>query len=459
MKRLTILLLLLLSAAAVMAKGGYKFILQIDGNKDSMMLLCYYYAQDKMVMDTAFNNGKGGYVFEDKRDLLPGLYFFINEKGRSIDFVVYHETPKFKFHTDDRDWQRNMTVSGSRENTLFFNFNRSAEALYEELESQRAEMDSATYKMKAKQLVGRLDTMRLDFIAKHPETMLARMMNAMYEPPRPPDSLKGNDRYFFVMHHYFDNVALDDDFIIRTPPRVFYNRVSTYVDKNMEGLMPSEIIPLLDTLIDRSEPAQEVFKWLVLKLTEKYLQSNVMVYDEVYVHLVQRYFATGKVTFLSPSVIDEQVERASKWEHLLVGRVAPELILMDTTHRAWSLHHMQGDYTLLLFWSPGCGHCRTIIPEVYKVFERVADSLNMMAFAILSEPDDATVVKWKKFLVDHGMTSPRWINLNGGEANVDWREVYDVTTTPQIYLIDNRTNKIIAKKLNASLLETFCKQL
>ena len=120
---------------------------------------------------------------------------------------------------------------------------------------------------------------------------------------------------------------------------------------------------------------------------------------------------------------------------------------------------MPGKYTLLLFWSPTCGHCREIIPAIYKVFDRVADSLNMTAFAILSEPDEGTVVKWKKFLADHQMTNRRWINLNGAEANVDWREVYDVQTTPQIYLVENETHKFVAKKLSAELFETICKQL
>jgi thiol-disulfide isomerase/thioredoxin len=139
--------------------------------------------------------------------------------------------------------------------------------------------------------------------------------------------------------------------------------------------------------------------------------------------------------------------------------VAPELILFDTLRRPVSLHHMPGDYTLLLFWSPTCGHCRDIIPAVYNVFDRYADSLNITAFAILTEPDETTVEKWKKFISNHNITNRRWVNLNGGEANVDWREVYDITTTPQIFLIENKEHKFIAKKLNADLLEQIFKQL
>jgi thiol-disulfide isomerase/thioredoxin len=216
---------------------------------------------------------------------------------------------------------------------------------------------------------------------------------------------------------------------------------------------------LLDSLLDRAEPAEQVFRWLLHHLTEKYLQSNIMVYDEVYVHLVKRYFATGRAPWYPPSTIDKEVERANKWDRLLVGREAPELILFDTLRRPHSLHHLGGKYTLLLFWSPTCGHCREIIPDVYRVFNQYADSLDITAFAILSEPDDQTVVKWKKFLADHHMTNPRWTNLNGGEANIDWRDVYDITTTPQIYLIENEKHTFLAKKMNADLLRQICKSL
>lgn len=460
MKRpLLIALTLLLSLTAAAKPTGYKFTLQIDGNTDSTMVLGYYYAQHLYIFDTAVNNGRGKFVFEGRRELQPGLYYFSDNKGRFVDFVIYHEKPDFKFHTDQRNWNLNMTVKGSRQNEWFYNFNRATNALYEELEDAKQTMDSVSFAQYRVRQLHRIDTLRMQQIEQFPNAMVSRMMMATKDPTPPPDTLQGNDRYFYIMHHFFDNVPLDDDFIIRTPKSVFYQRVTEYVDKHMQGLPPSMAIPLLDSLIDRAEPAPEVYKWLVLTLTEKYLQSNIMVYDEIYVHLVQRYFATGKASFLAPSVIDEQVERASKWEHLLVGREAPELILFDTMHRAYSLHRMPGKYTLLLFWSPTCGHCRDIIPAIYQVFDRVADSLDISAFAILTEPDENTLKKWKHFLAEHGMDNRRWVNLNGGEANVDWREVYDVQTTPQIYLIENKDHTFLAKKLNAQLLEQIIKQL
>lgn len=453
--------------AAAKPASGYKITLQVDGSNDSMILLCYYYAQSERIADTAFNDGKGNFVFEGTNELLPGMYFFTNKKDRFVEFVVYNEKPFFKFHTDNRGWVQNMRVKGSKQNELFFNYQRASNTIYNEMQEVKSSLDSASFEAERHRQHLRIDSLKLKLIEQHPEAMISKMMLATTNvdeqvPTHHPDGreMTQRERYDWFMLHYFDNVPLDDNFIVRTPKPVFYQHVMDYTDKYMRGFPPELICPLLDSMIDRSKPAEEVYKWLLHTITEKYLQSNVMVYDEVYVHLVMRYFANGNApSWYPPSTIDEQVERATKWERLLVGREAPELILFDTLHRAYSLHRMKGNYTLLLFWSPTCGHCREIIPELYKVFEDYSDSLDMTAFAILSEPDENTIKKWRNFIAEHGMTSRKWVNLSGGEANVDWREVYDVTSTPQIYLIENETHTIVAKKLNAQLLRQICQSL
>lgn len=463
---LLLMLTALLPLTALGAKEGYKITFQANGNTDDTMYLCFYRANSLWCMDTAYNNGKGRFVFEKKKkELKPGLYYITNNHDRRVDFVVYNNETRFTLTVDNSNWRRSIEANGSRENEIFFSFNHMSDVLYQEMEEAQAEMDSVSfYRDYMPRQVKRIDSVRMDFIGQHPTSMISRMMLATKDvniPTHHPDGtqMENHERRDWLMAHYFDNVPLDDDFIIRTPENVFYRRVMDYVDVYMKGMPPEMICPLLDSLIDRSEPAPEVFRWLVHTMTEKFLQSKIMVYDAVYVHLVKRYYETGKAFWMSPSGIDKEVERASKWENLLVGKVAPELILFDTTRRAWSLHHMPGDYTLLLFWSPTCGHCREIIPDVYKIYEQYADSLQLSAFSILSEPDEQTLGKWKRFLVEHGIDHPRWVSLNGAEANVDWREVYDVQTTPQIYLIENKNNTIIAKKLGAEILELMCKQL
>lgn len=452
---------------AASAKTAYRIEFRANGNADSMLILGHYYAQHRYVDDTAYNNGRGRFVFKGTRELGPGLYFITNpDNSHYIELAIYHEQPRFKFHTDNRNWVANMQVKGSVQNEVFFNYQRASNALYEEMMEAKQTMDSAAFAEFRHAQYGRADSLKRALYAEHPEAMIAKMIHATknVEEEVPVvnqwgDSLSREQRYRYFIGHYFDYLPLDDEFIIRTPKEIFYQRVMDYTDRHLHGLPPEEICPMLDSLIDRAEAAPEVYQWLIKQLTEKYLQSHVMVYDEVYVHLVQRYFATGKVLGLAPSTVDEQVERAAKWERLLVGRVAPELMLFDTLRYTHSLHRMPGRYTLLLFWSPTCGHCREIVPALYEEFLRVADSLDMTAFAVLTEFDEATQGKWRQFLRDYSIDSPRWLNMSGGEANIDWHEVYDIVSTPQVYLIDNRDHKIIAKKLNAKLFADVARHL
>lgn len=466
MKRTTLTtLLILFSMAAFGAKDKYKITFIADGNQDSALYMGYHYAQNRYYCDTAVNNGNGKFIFDGERELFPGLYFITNNADKYVEFVVYKEPQRYTLHTNDANWKLSMEVKGSKQNEVYFNYNRALEAAYQQMDEARSELDSVEFNQVYRpRAIKRLDSLRMEVINKYPDYMISRMMLSTKDVDVPTEHADGTpmadrERFDWFMKHYFDNVPLDDDFIVRTPKYVFYQRVMDYVDKHMNRMPPEMICPYLDSMIDRSEPAPEVYKWLVHTMTEHFLQSRVMVYDEVYCHLALRYYGAGKAFWSSPSVIDEIVDRANKWERLLVGKVSPELILFDTNHYAYSLHHMPANYTLLVFWSPTCGHCREIIPAVYKVYEKYADSVGLSAFSILSEPDEQTVVKWKKFIDDHNMHHPRWLHLNGAEANVDWREVYDVTSTPQIYLIDNKDHKFVAKKLSADILETVLQAL
>ena len=323
MKRIVLIILLVGGLVPLVSgKSAYKISLQIDGSRDTMMLMGYYYAQYMYYCDTAYNDGKGRFVFEGRRELQPGLYFFTTrDNKRFADFVVYNEKPFFKMYTDDRNWVTNMEVKGSRQNEVFFNYQRANDRLHTEIDEAHAALDSAGFVAFYQQQRPRLDSVKYYYLEQYPDLMISKMIGSTREPEVPTTNGEGRaltnrERFDYFMAHYFDYMPLDDNFIVRTPKAIFYQHVMDYVNEYMKGMPPDLICPLLDTMLDRSESAPEVFKWLLYNITEKFLQSNVMVYDEVYVHLVNRYFATGKAGWMSPTVIDEQVERAAKWERM-----------------------------------------------------------------------------------------------------------------------------------------------
>ena len=454
-----LLAVLVAMPAQARKKAKYEITLTINNGKDSVMYMGHYYAKGNQVVDIAFLDKKGRFVFSSTTDTLPyGLYFFANPKGTYVEFVVYREKPFFTFVTDERDWTSNMKVKGSRQNEFFYQFHLIDGQYSMDLAQHNYTMDSATFeKYKVRKLL-QLDSVKMSMINQQPDMLLSKMMlcSKEVEPPvvsASGDTLTYNQRFDYYLRHYFDNMMLEDNSLVRTPRAVFYDRVMDFFDKKLKYAPPQTIISYMDPMLDRCKAAPDVFRYLVLTLMEKYLQSNVMVYDEVYVHLVKKYYASDDNFWSSPSNIDKELLRANKWERLLVGHEAPELILYDTLHIPHSLHAFPHKWKLLVFWSPNCGHCKHVIPAVYNVFVKYQSQYDIGAFTILSDPDDKTRAEWKKFMVEKGMDSPVWLSLDGGEANVDWHDVYDITTTPQIYLIDEN-NIIQAKKLGENSIES-----
>ena len=435
---------------------GYHIVMTSVGGQDSMLMMGYYMLGNSYVLDTAFLDKKGRFVFENKkRELKPGLYFFANDKGEFVDWVVYNEKIDFEFTAQAGAWSSTMTVKGSKENELMCDFHRRSAEITKAIAEGREGPDSAEYAQYPLQRRQEIDQMKLDIIKDHPESMLAKLTNAT-RPVIPPvvgengDTLTPQQRYEYYATHYWDYIPLDENWIVRTPRDIFKTPTRTYIEKTLNGLPPKLLTPYLDSLIDRSRGAEDVFRYLVHDITEYYLQSKVMVYDEVYVHLVRRYWESGLVTWMSPSVVEEQIVRANKWENILVGKTAPELIMKDTLGWAHSLHQTGGDFKLLLFWSPTCGHCKTMVPALYEAWTRMIKEFRISVYAVMTEPDEHTVELWKNFIKKYDLEG--WFHLNGGEANVDWREVYDVESTPQTFLLDSK-NTIIAKHFDAELFE------
>ena len=462
-----LLAMLMVLPAQARKKPTYDITLKINNGRDSIMYLGYYFAKGNSVVDTAYLDKKGRFVFTSTETILkPGLYFFANPEGAYVEFVIYNEKPFFTFETEQSDWTTNMKVKGSEQNDFFFAFHRVDAEIDREIAAQQIKLDSVAFEAFRLKQLRRLDSIKLNLIHSNPDMFLSKMMLSTKdeEPPlldENGDSMTLDQRRLYFIDHYFDSIPFEDNAIIRTPKRVFYDRVMVFFDTYLKYAPPQTIINYLDPIIDRSKAAPDVFSYLVMSMMQKYLQSSVAVYDEVYVHIAKKYYDSDDNFWSSPSSIEKEMSRVNKWDRLLVGREAPELILYDTLHVPHSLHAMPNKWKLLIFWSPSCGHCQHIIPTVYRIFEQYREQYDIGAFTILSEPDDKTRKEWREFMAKHDMNSPAWLSLDGGEANVDWHAVYDIQSTPQIYLIDDH-NIIKAKKLGENSLEevlkAFCEE-
>ena len=190
---LLLLAVLLAVPAQARKKTKYEITLTIKNGRDSVMYMGHYFAKGNMVVDTAFVDKKGRFVFSGTTDTLPyGLYFFANPQGTYVEFVVYREKPFFAFETDEKDWTSNMKVKGSRQNEFFYQFHVIDGQYSKDLNQHNYTMDSASFAEYKYRKLLQLDSVKMSLINQHPEMFLSKMMLCSKEVDPPVVSSNGD---------------------------------------------------------------------------------------------------------------------------------------------------------------------------------------------------------------------------------------------------------------------------
>jgi len=297
-------------------------------------------------------------------------------------------------------------------------------------------------------------TFRLDFLEINEHTLFGKAQNFTreIEVPEPSKNEDGtlvdsNFEYYYYLNHYWDNMDFSDPALITIPQGVFYERLKTYFDDVVPPLIDS-IIKYADILVEKAKDTPELFRFFVVYITQKYERSQYVAHDAVFVHMVQKYYARGLCTWTDEAVLERMVTHANKLQHILIGRKAPELYMADTADVFHSNYDIQRKYTIMWFWDLNCGHCKSATPKLVEFYNRAKDSLDFEVFAICMTND---LEKWKQAIIERQLP---WINVGGNRANIDYRVVYDVVTTPVIFVLDREKN-IIVKKIGIDELENF----
>jgi len=100
---------------------------------------------------------------------------------------------------------------------------------------------------------------------------------------------------------------------------------------------------------------------------------------------------------------------------------------------------LKAKYTLVVFYSPNCGHCQHEIPKLDSLYKAVLKEKGVKVYTVATETDDSTI---NKFVKKNNMQE--WTNTWDPDHTSDYHNKYDVYSTPTIYLLDEK--KIIRGK-------------
>jgi peroxiredoxin len=458
-KGLFALFLLTISFAANFAgtqEDRYDIKIKISNVKDSVIYLGYHFGDQKYVKDTATIVNDVGHFTGDEA-LASGIYFVYSP---SVYFELIINEPKISIETDTADFIANMKVLVSDENKIFNKFQkymadrqRASAKICEEIGQLDKSKDSVKVRElreNAMKIRDEIEDYQANIISSHQGMFVSKMLNAMQKPvvPDRPKNENGeedpNFRFYYYRNHFFDNFDLADPGLLRTP--LYQPKIDEYIDK-LTYQHPDSICKTLDFLLSKSESNQETFRYVLVKLTNKYETSNIMGMDRIFVYLAENYYLTGKAFWADDDLVDKFETRVKELKPTLIGNQAPEINVLDTLMRPVKLSQVNSRFVVLYFYDPDCGHCKKTTPVLSNLYHRIKNK-GVEVFAACTVTD---INKWKNYIKKNSLD---WINVADPYYRSNFRADYDIKSTPQIFILD-KNKEIIAKKLGVEQIEDF----
>ena len=391
----------------------------------------------------------GIYTFKGEKKLEPGIYIIVMRPDNSFFQIVINEEEQiFSVDTDAKEFYANAKTKNSNDNRIFtdyMNYLSDKRKQAEELSKLR-KTDSLGMVKKLASLDEEVKAHQQDLTKKYPKSVTVLLMRAATEVEMP--KFEGLDKdkkalaeYYFYKQHYFDNYDMANPAILRTP--VLYPRLNNYIEK-MTPQHPDSIIESLERVFAILKQNKPAFQFYFIEYLNKYIKSNVVGYDAIHVYLTKKYIESGYCDdFIAKDNKDKLVENANHLFPILIGKIAPNIRTFQMDSTPITLHSIKAKYTVLFFFAPDCSHCQKQSPFLVDFFKKVKENKwDIKVVTVCTYTGTDKMPECWKYAKEKGFGD--FINTIDPYMISRYKSLYNVVTTPQLFILDE--NKIIRSK-------------
>ncbi len=458
MKRISLFTSLLLLGIAQLSLAGsaYHIKLKMADANDTMVYLLHYYGKNRPTIfkvDSAKLDKAGNAEFNSNDpDFVGGIYVMLLSK-RTADFeFLLNKGDDMTITATVAKLPEGIKFKNSPENDRFQeyvsflkDYADNQKKFQKQLEAAKTSADTAAVRKEAVAYSKKLTAYRRDYVKANPKSLLSVIFNAM-EVPEVPEGVhyledgKTKDSTFayrYYKTHYWDGFDFQDDRLIYTP--LYDARIEEYFNKLVLP-WPDSVKYECDYLLKKAKGSKDVFHYTLWWVTRFAENSKVMGMDEVFVYLVENYYMKGDAFWLKNDELSKYIDRAQKIAPNVIGNVAPEIKVPNVvTKKEETLSAIKAKYTLVVFYSPTCGHCQHEMPSLDSLYNAELKAKGVKVFTLATEGDEKSITD---FINKNKLNE--WTNTWNPEHTSDYHSKYDVYSTPTIYLLDDK--KIIRGK-------------
>lgn len=439
---------------------GYQLTFQLKQYTGGQLCLAHYMGKSFYMADSAQIDAQGVAVMKNKEPLQGGIYIvLLPGRQRYFEMLLDNKDQQFSISIDTTDLINKTVFKTSKENEIFQSYNKflSKEVAPQDrqinaLFAKHTAADSAAAKPLQVELSKKLTDFRSNIVGQYPKSLLTSIFRAMKDPevPATPPGEDSTFGYRYYKAHYWDSVNLTDGRLVRTD--IIEKKLNRYFTQ-LVAMDPDSIIVEADKIVAKTRKDKEMFKFVVWWLTYTYETSKYMGMDAVFVHMVEKYYVSGEAYWLKDEQLNKIISRAYSMAPNLIGQQAPPLEVKDSSMKTVSLYTTKAKYTVLVFWDPTCGHCKIEVPRLDSAFNA---SWKNKGVALIGFKTEGTKDEWQSFIKEHKLKG--WIHAWDPDAQSNYRRLYDVYSTPIVYLLDEK-KKILAKRLGVEQLNDFLEKM
>ncbi len=439
------------------AAEGYDIKVELKNAESDTLYLGYYYANVQYLKDTAIRKN-GVYRFTGDQALEPGIYLLVlPPKNEFVQLFINKNEQHLDIYVEAGKVVSTFKIKDSKDNELFYDYlnfleikRPQATALGEQIKTA-SELQKPALQAQLEAINKEVNEKQQNILIHYPSSISAILIKSTLEVDMPkyegtPQEVELK-RYVYYKAHYFDHMDLGDPRLLRSP--LLHERIDFYLEK-LTYQQPDSINQSLDYIFQKLKPAEETFKFYLIHFLNKYAGSKVVGFDGIYVHLVDEYYNKGFAPWVESEQLEKIQKNANSLRPILIGKTAPEIkVLRYPTQTSISLHSIKSPYTVLFIWDPSCSHCKSSLPHIVKFYEKFK-SKGVEILAVCSQFGDKIPECWK--YLEEQKINPGWINAADPNHASRYKILYDVKTTPQIFILDVN-KKILSKSISGEQLD------